>query len=188
MYSCPWTSLRNHSLLSLRKPAGYFAMVTHILYFILPCPNENSATRLVGRHFICMDIYGVKPEINQCQTLLNYGFIRGDHIFHFSQYEPCQLAHAYWRRSLAPIGIGKLRRMLPSESIPLKSRKAKIIAYLWSMIISKGTIRVMIESSSTIRVMIESSSTLKYHQYDKILFQKYVLCDQEMIVVVLDHS
>jgi hypothetical protein len=110
--------------------------------------------------------------------LLNYGFIRGDHIFHFSRYEPCQLAHAYWRRSLAPIGIGKLRRMLPSESIPLKSRKAKIIAYLWSMIISKGTIRVM----------IESSSTLKYHQYDKILFQKYVLCDQETIVVLSGHS
>ena len=52
------------------------------------------------------------------------------------------------------------------------------MAYLWSMNTSKGTIMVM----------IESSRTLKYHQYDTILFQKYVLCDQETIVVVLDHS
>jgi hypothetical protein len=29
-----------------------------------------------------MDIYGVKPEINQRQTLLNYGFVGGYHIFH----------------------------------------------------------------------------------------------------------
>ena len=30
-------------------------------------------------------------------------------------------------------------------------------------------------SKGAIMAMIESSSTLKYHQYDKILFQKYVM-------------
>ena len=57
-------------------------MVVYIADFILSCSNQKSAARFVRLLIISMDIYGLKPEADQLDALLHYGWVRRYHILH----------------------------------------------------------------------------------------------------------